>query len=155
MEKCTRPWIICDIDGIVSDARHRAYYLTDDPAETNWREYTMISHFDPPIVRMCRMIRALSATANISFVTGRAEYGRQITKDWIIRHIKIGHFELIMRPEGDLATAEKFKLRIFSDHFIANGRFIWCIFEDDGRVVKMYRSLGLLVLQPEDRRAGK
>ncbi len=149
-----RPWVICDIDGVIADARHRSYYLVSSPKKTDWESYTKMAFFDPPIVKMCLLIKHLSKASNIAFVTGRARYAERLTRDWIIKYVGIGSFELHMRPENDSCAAATLKQRVFSDHFMSAKRLVWCVFEDDGRVVDMYRSLGLLVLQPEDRRAG-
>ena len=146
------PWVICDIDGVVADARHREHMLTTFAHDTDWKAYTAAGFNDPPIMRMVLLIRQLSRIANIAFITGRVESSKRITAAWLSRVVDIDEFELWHRSNNDKRPAAKVKGEIFDREF--EGRLIWMVIEDDGRVVEMYRKLGLYVLQPQDARAG-
>ena len=149
----TDKWIIVDVDGVVADARHRDHFLKESPI--NWEAYTMAAVNDPPIVSMCELVSALSHEYKVAFVTGRAEYGRELTRAWLARFvIPPWRFELWMRAVGDHRPAHVLKKEIIKSAFIDPAKSILCAFEDDGRIVSMYRELGILCLQPEDRRAG-
>jgi hypothetical protein len=54
-----------------------------------------------------------------------------------------------MRQIGDYSKGEECKRKIFEDN-IRNKYNVDLVFEDSSKVVKMYRDLGLTVLQPNE-----
>ena len=54
-----------------------------------------------------------------------------------------------MRKEGDYSKGEECKKKLYEEH-IKNKYNVDLVFEDSSKVVKMYRDLGLTVLQPNE-----
>ena len=117
---------------------------------------------DTPDFRMCRIIKSLiesDENYEVFFLTGREDIGhcRRITSEWINDHVypKQGHngflpkdnWTLLMRSEGDHRPDEVVKKEIWEEK-IKPWYDVVAVFDDRDRVVKMWREVGLLCLQP-------
>lgn len=81
----------------------------------------------------------------IIVVTGRDGVAYEATSDWLTKHgIKFNH--LFARAVGDNRNDAIFKKEIFDNHIKDNFN-IKLVLDDRDRVVKMWRNLGLKVLQ--------
>lgn len=144
------PWILCDIDGTISDDINRRYVLDIPDKEPDWDLYHEASRYDLPFPRMIELINTLSEHANFAFITGRPEKWRAITRLWLNIHIKFP-YELYMRPDDSRERAHLLKRAIVFEHF-SPPRRVWLAFEDHKPIIKMYREeLDILCLQPKDR----
>lgn len=81
----------------------------------------------------------------VIFVTGREEKYRDKTTTFLERAGFYG-CKLLMRPTGDFRNDAVIKLEIFDREIRDNYNVFMCL-DDRDRVVKMYRSLGLVVWQ--------
>jgi predicted kinase len=147
-----RKAIIVDIDGTVALRNNRSPF-----------DYARVSE-DSVDHRMAYLLRNLICECeeyDVFFVTGReaVDNCREDTIKWINDNIYSHTWEgimgpeynwkLFMRDEGDHRSDEIVKKEIYENH-IAPYYDVVCVFEDRNRVVKMWRSLGLLVAQVWD-----
>ena len=78
--------IICDIDGTISDRRHRLKHIE---GKKDWDTFFKEMHKDPPIIKVVKEIEEHAKKGkNIVFVTGRPEKYRKITEQWINKYLE-------------------------------------------------------------------
>jgi predicted kinase len=75
-------------------------------------------------------------------VSGRDEQFRDVTLDWLMGEADIFPDALFMRPRGDRRNDAVVKHEIFHDH-IAGKYNVVGVFDDRGRVLRMWRAIGL------------
>ncbi|GAA1812629.1 phosphatase domain-containing protein [Nesterenkonia flava] len=132
------PAIIVDIDGTLAKMNGRSPY-----------DYTRVGEDLPntPVLEYMHAI-ADNTGAAVIFVSGRPEQCRAETEDWLSKHV--WHFtKLYMRSDAeheDRVRDDKVKLRLFNEH-IRHNYNVHSVLDDRSRVVQMWRSLGLTVLQ--------
>ena len=81
-------------------------------------------------------------------ITGRDESCRKATLEWLDKHYLDPNL-LLMRKEGDYSKGDECKKKLYEEHI--KGKYnVDLVFEDSSKVVKMYRDLGLTVLQPNE-----
>jgi hypothetical protein len=78
-------------------------------------------------------------------VSGRMEQCRQETVAWLNRH-GLDAVHLHMRPDGDYRPDDELKREIYEQEIRA-GYLVTGVIDDRDKVVRMWRSLGLCVLQ--------
>lgn len=125
---------IVDIDGTVALKGARSPF-----DETRVNE-------DKPNEPVIATVRALfNAGYYILFVSGRTSGCRDATVHWLHEHV-VPYFSLYMRAEGDMRKDSIVKQELFDQH-IRDAYDVECVLDDRNQVVKMWRSLGLTVLQ--------
>jgi len=137
-------WIIFDIDGTLADISHRLHYIKD-VEKKDWDSFNILMRFD----EVKKDIKALyklcyDSGYNIAIVTGRFNKYRTVTQNWLWMN-GIAFDELYMRPDGNFQSDNSIKEEIFNNHF--SDRHIRFVVDDRDRVVEMWRSKGLTVLQ--------
>ena len=85
---------------------------------------------------------------NIIILTGRSESARTSTEIWLKKY-KIPYDKLLMRPDGNYIKGDEFKKSLYEQE-IKDKYYVDFVLEDSQKVVKMYRNLGLTVLQPNE-----
>lgn len=126
--------IIVDIDGTVAEVDGRSPY-----------DYTLVST-DKPKQWVIDLIQGAHKNGEkIIFMSGRDSMCYQDTWDWIIKNIWVPNFKLYMRAEGDQRMDAIVKLELFNKHIRDNYNVKYCV-DDRAQVIKMYRSIGLNVL---------
>jgi predicted kinase len=85
---------------------------------------------------------------HIIIVTGRAESSREGTIAWLEKY-KVPYDEILMRPNGSTIPGECLKEQLYN-LFIKDKYYVDFVLEDSTKVVKKYRDLGLIVLQPNE-----
>ncbi|MDP9845697.1 hypothetical protein [Streptosporangium lutulentum] len=128
-------WIV-DIDGTLALRGDRGPYDWDRVGE------------DLPNHPVVTIVKALILAGHpIAYVSGRIERTRRRTERWLRTHV--GHLDsaegLWLRPNGDRRPDTVWKAEVYREHFA--GREVAGVIEDRAGVVKMWRSLGLTVLQ--------
>ena len=86
----------------------------------------------------------------VIFLTGRESTDeiRNATLKWIEKQFgNLEHKQLIMRPFKDYCNGVICKKRLY-DEYIKDKWFVDFVLEDSEKIVKMYRDLDLIVLQP-------
>lgn len=126
--------IIVDIDGTVAEVDGRSPY-----------DYTLVST-DKPKQWVIDLIRGAYANGEkIIFMSGRDSMCYKDTIEWIIKYVGINTFKLLMRAEGDQRMDAVVKLELFNKHIRDNYNVKYCV-DDRAQVIRMYRSIGLNVL---------
>jgi hypothetical protein len=150
------PVAIIDIDGVVADVRHRVRHLQDWPPD--WAAFFAAADLDPPLpVGVARVQELVDSGHEIVWLTGRPEWLRDITEDWLAdQGLPAG--TLLMRPNADRRPARSLKagiVRALSDgrpvpgHAAGPPRAIAIIVDDDSLVVERLRADGWPVEQAD------
>lgn len=122
---------IVDIDGTL--ANHTGIR---DPYDTS--RY----HLDNLHVNVAATVEALNLMGqSIILVSGRDEAFRGVTTEWLDKH-GVDFAVLYMRPKGDVRNDAIIKHEIYHEH-IAGKYNVIGVFDDRGRVLRMWRAIGL------------
>lgn len=132
----SRDVVLIDIDGTV--ALHDGIRGHHDYSKV-W--------MDAPNYPVIKAVRAMIADGyKPVFVSGRPDSCRQDTRLWINRHVTTAPYDLFMRRTGDGRPDFLIKYEIF-DKEIRNTYNVVAAFDDRDQVVRMYREIGITVLQ--------
>jgi hypothetical protein len=138
------PIVLCDVDGTV------ALMGKGESGRRHFYEWHRVAEDDPnvPVINLVQVLRA--AGYPIVFLSGRDEVCREATNNWLIEHgaAQAGD-ALYMRPHKDNRPDHEVKLEIYKRDIEPNNTVAWVI-DDRDQVVRMWRSLGLTVLQVAD-----
>ena len=118
---------VFDVDGVVADVRHRLHHLH----RRRWHRFFDDAHTDPLLPEGATLVADLARDHEVVWLTGRPEWLRDVTADWLERHGLPGT-ELHMRPDGDYRPARVYKLgvlRRLADRGVA------ALVDDDAEVV--------------------
>lgn len=132
--------IIVDLDGTVCLHNGRNAYDLSKVSE------------DVPNIPLIQFLWALISNTHIIFLSGRegTDQCKQDTFDWLVKNFCAPSFacgwDLIMRDKGNFEHDEIIKERIFHKE-IEPKYNVLAVFDDRDKVVKMWRSLGLLCNQ--------
>ena len=136
--------IIVDIDGTLSNCEHRRHYVENKPPD--WDSFNAKCKDDPINAWCSEIIKYLRFPYKILLVSGRIIEQRPNTIKWL-RDNNIDYDELYMRVvPGDNTPDTEHKKRIY-EKYIKDQYNILFVLDDRKRVVEMWRSLGLTVLQ--------
>lgn len=158
-----RKAIIVDIDGTVADSRHRVHHIVNPEGKVNWPAWDADAHLDPPIGWVIELVNKFAMDGySIIFVTGRGERLREVTIEWLKKHISslskesdilVRYLEkdaegdlLQMRPEGDHRPDTVVKAEIYKAVIEPEYDVLFAI-DDKASVVDMWRALGVPCLE--------
>lgn len=133
--------IVFDLDGCLSDGKHRLHLLPkyEDRADTNaWVEFNLASDKDEPIQDNIDLLNILALTHRIIILTGRGAVAKDVTLDWLDKH-GVNYDNLIMRGPEDHRPDVEYKESILlpmKDNIV-------CCFDDLEHVAKHIRGLGI------------
>lgn len=133
-----KAWIF-DVDGTLSLNRSgRSFY-----------DMTRVGEDDPnaPVIQLARALK--SEGFQILVVTGRSGDAYADTADWLTTHLGDSWDELWSREEGDQRDDSVVKAEIFNRE-IRPFYDVQGVVDDRASVVRMWRSMGLLVAQVAD-----
>jgi hypothetical protein len=125
---------------VVADVRHRLHHLWPDGragrssggrAGRSWSGFFHAAGEDPLLAEGARLVAELAQRHEIVWLTGRPEWLRRTTADWLKRHGLPGA-ELHLRPDGDFRPARHYKLDVL--HRLAP-RSIRAFVDDDAQVI--------------------
>ena len=145
---------ICDIDGTLANIDHRLHHITTKPK--NWPAFKEKMPHDTLNVHVADVVRALVDCGNrLIIASGRDEEQRLDTTSWLakygfisgtscLRHGDIKFEKLYMRTDKDNRSDDIVKSELF-DQMIVDGFDPKFVFDDRGRVVRMWRECGLFV----------
>lgn len=137
---------IVDIDGTISDSRHRLHHVR--PPEGVSRDYAAFHskcHQDPVIGSMRVLVHALCNEGQVVLCTGRPEEHREATMNWLDDN-DVPYDQLFMRPTGDSTPAPDYKLGVLRT-LQERGHKVFLAIEDQQKVVDMWRANGIHCLQ--------
>lgn len=140
-----KKYVIVDIDGTISKVGSRLVYLKQNPVD--WDAFYNDSFNDEPIKEIIQLVKDLSDRYLIIFCTGRSERIRDITTNWIDKYFGSGfcYVKILMRKNGDKRRDTEVKPELIKD--IKKERIAYII-EDRDQMVKKWRELGYICLQP-------
>ncbi|WP_018351265.1 AAA family ATPase [Longispora albida] len=127
--------VLVDIDGTVAVMGARSPY--------DWHRVGI----DTPNAPVIAAVRAMHAAGHqVIYCSGRDEACRAETEAWLAEHVGVPYVALHMRPAGDQRKDSIVKKEIFNRELRHQYKII-CVFDDRAQVVRMWRSLGLTVMQ--------
>jgi hypothetical protein len=137
------PALIVDLDGTLADIRVRLMHLQGK--KKDWRSFNKSIETDD-LHEWCReIILRFHPDYKILLVSGRTDDLRSQTLDWLKRY-RIPFDRLFMRRARDMRPDQVIKEEIFTQN-IKDQYEILFVLDDRRKVVDMWRSLGLTVLQ--------
>lgn len=133
------PAYICDVDGTVA-------LNTGTRSPYDWSRVGE----DEPNVAVVRVLKRLEKKARIIFMSGRDEECRATTVTWLVGQMPwLSTIDLFMRPQGDTRPDWVVKAELFDAH-VRDQYNVLGVFDDRDQVVRMWREMGLTVLQVAD-----
>lgn len=126
---------VFDVDGVVADVRHRLHHLK---RHGSWHAFFAAAERDTLLPEGARLVADLARQHEIVWLTGRPEWLRATTADWLAAH-QLPGTELHLRPRGDYRPAAQFKLgalRRLAERGIA------AVVDDDDEVVQAALAAG-------------
>ncbi|MDT4934470.1 MAG: hypothetical protein QOK11_2362 [Pseudonocardiales bacterium] len=126
---------VFDIDGVVADVRHRLHHLE---GRQSWMAFFRDAADDELLPEGARLVHDLGAEHDIVWLTGRPEWLRATTEDWLAARGLPGT-ELHLRPEGDYRPARLYKVQVLRR---LSPRGIAAFIDDDPEVVDAATSAG-------------
>lgn len=133
------PAVVVDIDGTLSDARHRQRYLTGP--RKNWDAFFEAADRDPPLAGTIALVRALDPALAVLLITGRPAWTGEMTIDWLAR-FDVRWDLLALRPDNDRRPAVTWKGEVV-DVLVKAGWELTLAIEDDAAAVKAYTRRGI------------
>jgi len=126
--------VISDLDGTISDRRHRLHYLE---GKKDWESFFESLIDDPPIVRTIEQIEKLiDEGAELVLVTGRPEQYRKSSEEWIKSNTPFDKYQLYMRKDKDFRKDIVIKKEMLDQ--IRENYELEIIFEDQENIAKMW-----------------
>jgi HAD superfamily, subfamily IIIB (Acid phosphatase) len=136
--------IIFDIDGTLANITHRRHHVETKPK--NWPDFKKAAHLDTPVEAVAILARSLKTLAHrIILCSGRGEDERTTTVAWLAKH-QINYHALYMRATGDYRDDDIIKSEMLA-RMRADGYRPDIAFDDRDRVVKMWRTNGIICAQ--------
>jgi phosphoglycolate phosphatase-like HAD superfamily hydrolase len=127
---------VFDIDGVVADVRHRLHHIERRPKQ--WSAFFGAAGDDPPLSAGLVLVAELAARHEIVWVTGRPDWLRSTTREWLESH-GLPATEVHMRADGDRRPARVYKVGVLRR---LSSRAISAFFDDDPEVVEAARYAG-------------
>lgn len=142
----SKPIVVCDLDGTLSDGSHRLHLLQTENLHLteSWREFNRAAAGDSPIKSTIAVINGLWVSGfAIVILTGRSDEVRYETCKWLNEN-GVKFDEIIMRRQEDNRKDTVIKEEALRAIGLDN---IVCAFDDSPNVVKHFRSLGITTYQ--------
>jgi phosphoglycolate phosphatase-like HAD superfamily hydrolase len=126
---------VFDIDGVVADVRHRLHHLE---RRRSWNAFFDAADEDTLLPQGAALVADLALRHEIVWLTGRPEWLRETTADWLAEHgLPAG--ELHLRPQGDYRPAPQYKVDVLRR---LAPRAIAAVIDDDDEVIRAARAAG-------------
>jgi len=136
----SRKAIIVDIDGTIA-----THYDEDGNQLREHHDYEQVG-IDLPVPEIIQIVQMYESRGyHIIIVSGRMDHCREKTIKWLIDN-EVEFDELFMRKFKDFRPDDIVKREIFEDKILFDYD-VEFVLDDRDRVVKMWRDLGLKVLQ--------
>lgn len=142
-----KKFVIVDIDGTLSVPNpERMKY-----AHVDWEAFYADSFDDDPIKEMVDLVKHLNRKYEVVYCTARSERARVKTLNWFDKHeLTYENRNILMRPNFDERSSVEIKLDLLKWRGIKVNQ-IALMFDDHNAIVRVFRSLGVVVLQPGSR----
>ncbi len=132
---------VIDLDGVLADVRHRLRFVESRPKD--WGAFFRAAPADPVLEEGRRVVEALAEVHEVVYLSGRPEYCRGDTLDWLARH-HLPAAPVHLRPWGDHRPARELKVATLRE--LARERDIAVLVDDDALVCEAARAAGFDVL---------
>lgn len=142
-----RKAVIIDIDGTISDCRHRIEHWKSK----DYKKFDSLAPEDPPMANVVTIVKALKESGfEIIFLTGRHKRNWNQTVEWLFKHTGLGFadYTLHMREEDGIPDHVLKKATYVKE--IATNYDVKLVMEDRKRVVEMWTKMKLAVIQLPD-----
>lgn len=142
----SKPIVLCDLDGTLSDGSHRLHLLPTENLHLteSWSEFNRAAAGDSPIKSTIAVINGLWVSGfAVIILTGRSDEVRYETCKWLNEN-GVKFDEIIMRRQEDNRKDTVIKEEALRAIGLDN---IVCAFDDSPNVVKHFRSLGITTYQ--------
>jgi predicted kinase len=127
--------VICDIDGTLA-------HMNGKRGPFDWEKVDR-DDLDEIVANLIKMHH--SSGTKVLMVSGRDGSCRELTEDWL-KFYAVPYDKLYMRPVNDFRKDTLIKKEIYEKNI--KGKYnVLAVYDDRDQVVKMWRSLGLKVLQ--------
>jgi phosphoglycolate phosphatase-like HAD superfamily hydrolase len=126
---------VFDIDGVVADVRHRLHHLD---GRKSWSGFFEAASEDTLLPEGAALVAQLGKEHEIAWLTGRPEWLRATTADWLAEHGLPGG-ELYLRPYGDYRPAPRYKLEVLRN---LAPRGVAAVIDDDDEVIRAALAAG-------------
>lgn len=133
--------VVFDIDGVLADVAHRLHHLERRPKD--WAAFFAAAGDDPVLRNGVDLAHELAESRPVLYLTGRPEWLRRTTEDWLARH-ELPAGGLLMRRHGDRRPARVAKLELLRE--VASRQPVHVVVDDDPAVVAGLRDAGFPVL---------
>jgi hypothetical protein len=135
---------VFDLDGTLSDTRHRLHHIASAPKD--WNAFFDAAGDDPPLEEGVALAREWAGRCDLGYVTGRPERCRAATLRWLEIHgLPAGR--LWMRGAADRRPARVTKPELLRT--LARGRTVAVVVDDDALVCDAYRRAGFPVVEAD------
>jgi phosphoglycolate phosphatase-like HAD superfamily hydrolase len=139
-----RPLAVFDLDGTLSDARHRLHHVSARPRD--WDAFFRAAAADPPLPTGVSLALEWAERCDLGYVTGRPERCRRDTEVWLAAQgLPTGR--LWMRDDTDRRPARVTKPRLLGR--VAGRRTVEVVVDDDPLVCDAYRRAGFTVIHAD------
>jgi uncharacterized HAD superfamily protein len=139
--------LICDIDGVIADCKHRVNKYLVDKTPKDWDGF-----FDPnevkkdkPIKEVIKLLNNINPEAHVLLLSTRWERLRSVTEDWLEDN-SVDYNEMILKPDERRCRAHEFKREV-TQKLLDEGHEIIMAIDDSTDNCKMYYDLGIAALQ--------
>ena len=134
--------VIFDMDGTLSDRRHRLHFLEE---KKDWNAFFKAMIKDPPVESLIRQLKSYySQGIKIVILTGRPEEYRAETKAWLKNQdITQEMYDLMMRESKNYEPDLSLKIRLFKTKL--KDFNILKVYDDRKDLIDMWREEGLEV----------
>jgi len=132
--------LVLDIDGTLANTSKRDHFIDKpEPSPEDWESFNAIENVvqdDPFLEAQFALPDLLEEIDEIIILSGRPEYTRDITIDWLEEHYNLGLsnpkvVDVVLRPGRDFRKARKFKEGIIFDVILPEYGNEEIIFVDD------------------------
>jgi hypothetical protein len=139
-----RKWAVIDLDGVVSDTRHRVHFVERQPK--NWEAFFAAARLDPVLPEGVAVVERLATDHRIVYLTGRPERWRSDTEHWL-SSVGLPAGTIHMRGNSDHRPARMVKLGVLRK--LVTKAPVAVVVDDDPQVVHAVRSAGFTVLHAD------
>jgi FMN phosphatase YigB (HAD superfamily) len=137
-------WVF-DIDNTLANVHHRWHHLRN--GKKNWDAFFAEQIKDEPYQPVLDVLHALANDRlgdEIIVVTGRDERFREVSLEWLNRHVEwFSNDCLYMRPGGNREDDDVLKVNIIKNWLAEHpGYQVGAIFDDRHRIIDAFRAEG-------------
>ena len=139
-------FVLCDLDGTLCNSAHRLHFVQGE--KKDWNSFHAALSDDTlrasVYTTLCQFIEKGYL---IVLVTGRGDEYRESTVRWLEQHVgRTWYIALFMRPAADHRPDVDIKEKILKKYFIKPGYKIHCVIDDRPKIIRMWRSHGIDVV---------